>query len=61
VCVQLETYGAIVMDHNGESNLYNIMISEEVNGTNPWNESDVSKLNGIPLTDWDVMTLGTIH
>lgn len=61
VCVQLETYGAIVMDHNGESHLYNIMISEKADGTNPWNESDVSRLNGIPLTDWDVMTLGTIH
>jgi hypothetical protein len=60
ICVQLETYGAIVMDHDGPYN-YGIQLSESANGTNPWNANDVAALNGIPITDFDVMTLGTIH
>jgi hypothetical protein len=60
ICVQLETYGAIVGDHDGVTT-YQIRLAETGDGTNPWNANDVDVLNGIPITDWDVMTLGTIH
>lgn len=67
ICVQLETYGAIVMDHNGcpascsGAQLYSTRLSATSSGGNPWNEDDVSALNGIPLSDWDVMSLGDVH
>jgi hypothetical protein len=60
ICVQLETYGAIIVDHDGVDT-YQIRLSETANGTNPWDASDVAALNGIPITDWDVMSLGTVR
>jgi hypothetical protein len=60
VCEQLETYGAIVVDHDG-TNTYQIRLGPTSTGSDPWNETDVQKLNGIPLSDWQVMALGTIH
>jgi hypothetical protein len=61
ICEQMETYGAIVMDYNGASGLYSTVLGQTSTGNNPWNASDVSVLNGIPLSDWDVMTLGTVY
>jgi hypothetical protein len=61
ICVQLQTYGAIVTDHNGTSDVFTTQLSPTSNGSNPWDESDVSQLNGIPMSDFDVMRLGTIR
>lgn len=61
ICIQLETYGAIVTDHNGTSSSFGIALAPTNTGANPWNETDVEHLNGIPITDFDIMTVGTIH
>lgn len=73
VCVQMETYGVIVVDWNGGSNYFGPNLGALANTgtsggacssstcTNPWNETDISALNGIPMSDFDVMTLGTIN
>ena len=60
LCVQLETYGAIVADHNGSA-VFNIILGLTSSGMNPWHENDLAHLNGIPMSDFDVMTLGTVH
>lgn len=73
VCVQMETYGIIIVDWNGGSNYFGPNLGalaktgtsggacSSATCTNPWNEADISALNGIPMTDFDVMTLGTIN
>lgn len=73
VCVQMETYGIIIVDWNGGSNYFGPNLGAIANSgtsggacssstcTNPWNETDISALNGIPMSDFDVMTLGTIN
>jgi len=61
VCAQLETYGAIVTDHNGTSNLITTQLGPTSSGSNPWNQTDLQHLDGIPLSDFDVMKVGTIH
>jgi len=61
ICIQLETYGLIVTDHNGEASVFSTQLGANSDGTNPWNQNDVAQLNGIPITDFDVMTLGTVH
>jgi hypothetical protein len=60
ICIQLQRYGAIVMDHDGVDT-YQIRLAPAADGSNPWNQSDVEVLNGIPITDWDVMQLGAVH
>jgi hypothetical protein len=61
ICVQLQTYGAMVMDHDGVGNAYLIQLARSSDGTNPWNNADVSALAGIPLNYWDLMKLGHVH
>jgi hypothetical protein len=66
ICVQLETYGMIVADQTGPGNLFVIPVGPKSDGTNPWHAEDLDAIsstggNGIPLTDFDVMTLGPIR
>jgi hypothetical protein len=66
ICVQLETYGMIVGDQTGAGNKFIITVGRNPDGSNPWNASDVNAISatgghGIPLQDFDVMTLGTVR
>jgi hypothetical protein len=65
ICVQLETYGMIVADQTGAINLFVVPVGPNPDGTNPWNAADLNAIsstggNGIPLQDFDVMTLGPV-
>lgn len=64
ICIQLETYGMIVMDHGAPDGTFRISIAASSDGSNPWNPKDVDAIsttgglgNAIPLSDFDVMTL----
>jgi hypothetical protein len=57
----MQTYGIIFVDWNGESNIFGPQVNPSSDGSDPWNENDISVLYGIPITDFDVMKLGTIH
>lgn len=62
VCHQLATYGAIPSDNNGSAasgGVYNVILGFKSDGSNPWVQTDVQHLNGIPITDWDIMTIST--
>jgi hypothetical protein len=62
LCVAMEKYGLIVVDHDGANRTtFGPTLNPNSDGTSPWNASDVGVLDGIPITDFDVMTLGTIH
>lgn len=61
VCVAMQTYGILVVDHNGSSSSFGPSVMMKSDGTNPWDANDLSALNGIPITAFDVITLGTIH
>jgi hypothetical protein len=65
ICEQLETFGAIVMDHGAPTGTVQIVIGQTNTGANNWNSSDLCAISatcghGIPLSDFDVMTLGPI-
>jgi hypothetical protein len=62
ICVQLETYGAIVVDHGAPAGTFEIPVGPSSDDSNPWNPSDVSAISstsghGIPLIDFDIMAL----
>lgn len=57
ICVQLQTYGAIVTDHGSPGSTFGIPLGPSSDGSNPWKQGDVQQLNGIPLTAFDVMKL----
>lgn len=64
LCIQLETYGMIVMDHGAPDGTFRISIAASSDGSNPWNPKDVDAIsttgglgNAIPLSDFDIMTL----
>lgn len=61
ICVTLQTYGAIVIDWNGQSHIFGPALQPTRSRSNPWNETDVAALNGIPITDFDLMKLGTYY
>lgn len=73
VCVAMETYGIIIVDWNGGSNYFGPNLGgiadtgtsggpcSSSTCTNPWNATDLSVLDGIPLSDFEVMALGTVH
>lgn len=61
ICVAMQTYGVVVIDWNGQGHLFGPALQPTRSRTNPWNETDVSALNGIPITDFDLMTMGTYH
>lgn len=61
ICTQLKSYGMIVMDHGTSNGTFQIELGESSNGSNPWNSSDLSAITGIPLSDFEVMTLGTVY
>jgi hypothetical protein len=63
ICTTMKTYGIIVIDHNGSGSggTFGPQLERRMDGSNPWNQTDVQALNGISLTEFDVMTLGTIH
>ncbi|MGZ3563756.1 MAG: hypothetical protein ACXVAS_18270 [Vulcanimicrobiaceae bacterium] len=71
VCVQLKHYGAILNDTQG-GNFYGLRFGESTNATSPWSGDgngggDLDAIlsptgsNYIHITDFDVMTLGTLH
>lgn len=62
VCNQLKQYGMIADDQYGGGTNYGIAMGAEANGTNPWNSTDLGQLlNNLAITDFEVMSLGTIH
>lgn len=61
ICMTMQTYGVIVLDHNGTNSSYGPGLQPKSDGTNPWNQTDAQQLDGIPITDFDVMALGKIH
>jgi hypothetical protein len=60
ICVQLQTYGAIVADHAGLGQHTHIQLARRADGTNPWVQSDVQVLDNMTMNDFEVMTLGPI-
>lgn len=61
ICVTMQTYGILVIDWNGTSHAFGPYLQPTRSRTNPWSETDVAALNGIPITDFDLMTMGTYH
>jgi hypothetical protein len=64
VCMQLYEYGAIVADHNGETSGDMFMtFGPTANGSVPWNETEMRTefREYLRVSDFEVMTLGTIH
>ncbi len=63
ICIAMKTYGIIVIEHNGTGyhGTFGPSLQRKRDGTNPWHDSDVQALDAIPLTAFDVMTLGTVH
>jgi hypothetical protein len=58
ICIAMETYGIIVLDWNGTSDAFGPGLQPTRSGSNPWHETDVYALNGIPITDFDIMKMG---
>jgi hypothetical protein len=66
LCAQLKTYGMILTDHGSPAGTFGFGLAPRADGTNPWNADDVSAISatsggGIPLREFDIMTLGTLH
>jgi hypothetical protein len=63
LCNQMKQYGIILNDFTGRlPNGGGVRLATSSNGTNPWNSSDYGQLlNNVHITNFDVMTLGTIH
>jgi hypothetical protein len=63
LCNQAKQYGWIFNDtvDSGTSG-GGVRLADSANGTNPWKSSDYGVfLSNVKITDFDVMTLGTIH
>jgi hypothetical protein len=61
VCNQLKHYGMVLSDHEGGTQ-HVLRFGTTSSGVNPWHSSDLAALlNNLRITDFDVMTLGTIH
>jgi hypothetical protein len=62
LCNQMKQYGIILDDFTGLTNGGGVRLGTSSNGSDPWNSSDYNQLLGnVHITDFDVMTLGTIH
>lgn len=62
LCNQLKQYGMIFDDTTGINGGGGIRLGTSSNGANPWNSSDYGQFLGkVHISDFDVMTLGTIH
>jgi hypothetical protein len=62
LCVQMKTYGMIFNDVTGLRNGFGVRLGLRSDGKNPWRSSDYNALlSQVKITDFDVMTLGTIH
>jgi hypothetical protein len=59
VATALKTYGVYLSDTGSSGNA--LYFANASNGTNPWSSSDLSALSHIHITDFDVLTLPTIH
>jgi hypothetical protein len=58
----MKQYGIILDDFTGLTNGGGVRLGTSSNGSDPWNSSDYNQLLGnVHITDFDVMTLGTIH
>jgi hypothetical protein len=55
----MKTYGVYLSDTGSSDNA--LYFADASNGTNPWSSSDLSKLGGITIADFDVLTLPTIQ
>jgi hypothetical protein len=53
----MKTYGVYLSDTGSSDNA--LYFADASNGTNPWSSSDLSKLGGITIADFDVLTLPT--
>jgi hypothetical protein len=65
ICVQLENYGMIFADRGAPSGWYEVIVGPTASGGDAWNPTDLNAISttgnaGIPLQDFDVMTLGPI-
>lgn len=62
ICIQMKTYGVIFDDTSAIDNYFGIRLGESADGSNPWRESDYMQLlSNLRLSDFDVMSLGTVH
>ncbi len=62
ICIQMKTYGIIFEDTSNIDGYFGIRLGNSADGTNPWNENDYMQLlSSLHLSDFDVMTLGTIQ
>lgn len=61
ICVTMETYGIVIVDWNSSGHMFGPGLEPTRSGADPWNETDVAALNGIPITDFDIMTMTTYY
>lgn len=62
LCNQAKQYGWILDDTVEVNNAGGIRMGVSSNGSNPWKSSDYGAfLGSVKITDFDVMSLGTIH
>jgi hypothetical protein len=62
LCNQAKEYGWILQDTTAVSGWGGVRLGLAADGSDPWNSSDIDQfLSNVRLTDFDVMTLGTVH
>jgi hypothetical protein len=62
LCNQAKQYGWIFADTTAWSGAGGVRLGVSSNGSDPWNTSDINQfLGNVKLSNFDVMTLGTVH